>query len=71
MPRRYAVRELAGSLQVRQAPSGRCPYCGATMRPDGLVCRAHSDLPNLDPQLRQPKVQPAPVGVQPFTKGLS
>jgi hypothetical protein len=49
----------------------RCPYCGTPIRLDGLVCRAHSDLPNLDPQLRRPKVQPAPIGVQPFTKGLS
>jgi hypothetical protein len=51
--------------------SGYCPYCGVPIPTDGLVCRSHSDLPNIDPQLRRPKVQPAPVGVQPFTKELS
>jgi hypothetical protein len=47
----------------------RCPYCGAWLT-SGLVCRAHSDLPNLDPQLTRPKVQAQPIGVQPFAKGL-
>jgi hypothetical protein len=45
-----------------------CPYCGTTTRRDALVCRAHADLPNLDPMLRRPKVQAKPIGVQPFTK---
>jgi hypothetical protein len=47
-----------------------CPYCGAAINPYGLVCSDHSDLPNLDPFLSRPKVQPAPVGVQPFTRNL-
>jgi hypothetical protein len=49
----------------------RCPYCGVRLRTwNGLVCNAHSDLPNLDPQLRRPKIQAQPIGVQPFAKGL-
>jgi hypothetical protein len=30
----------------------RCPYCGA--RTQRVVCRAHSDLPALDPDFRLP-----------------
>jgi predicted nucleic acid-binding Zn ribbon protein len=52
-------------------PVRHCPYCGVPLRENRLVCVAHADLPNLDPQLRRPKVQPAPFGVQPFTKELS
>jgi hypothetical protein len=47
-----------------------CPYCGGRIGYNRLVCNAHSDLPNLDPQLTRPKIQAQPIGVKPFEKGL-
>jgi hypothetical protein len=51
-------------------PVRLCPYCGVWIGHHRLVCDAHSDLPNLDPQLTRPKIQAQPIGVQPFAKGI-